>query len=64
MVERFLTPREAAEKMGVTERTMEYLRSKGDGPPITRLGDRLIRYPETQLETWLAARTAKPGAGQ
>lgn len=58
-MDRMLTTREAAQKMGVSERTMEYLRSKGEGPPVTRLADRLLRYSEKQLEEWMRARTGK-----
>jgi predicted DNA-binding transcriptional regulator AlpA len=57
-----LTTREAANKIGVSERTMEYLRSKGEGPPVTRIAERVLRYNESKLNEWLAARTTKTEA--
>ena len=56
-MDRYLTEREAAKAMGVSRRTVEYLRSKRQGPPVTRIGERMFRYSETGLREWLASRS-------
>jgi|DEB19_MinimDraft_2_1074335.scaffolds.fasta_scaffold34554_2 predicted DNA-binding transcriptional regulator AlpA len=45
----------AAELTGFAEKTLENMRSRGDGPPFLKLG-RLVRYDPRDLEAWKAAR--------
>ena len=47
-----LTPRQAAEFLRISPRTMETMRRKGTGPWYTKLGG-LVRYPMTELEEWV-----------
>lgn len=70
----YLTSREAAALLGVSERTLQSLRAAGTGPSYVRIGS-MIRYrrvdlersglspdPEARLDELLAARPkAKPG---
>jgi predicted DNA-binding transcriptional regulator AlpA len=42
--------------VGVSPRTWDRLRAKGDIPPITKLGDRRIGYRLLDLKAWLDAR--------
>ena len=47
-----------AKRLGTSERTLERLRATGGGPRFVKVG-RLIRYRESDLESWLAARTVQ-----
>lgn len=48
-----LTPREAAEYLGVPESTLAQWRSQRRGPPYIKLELRLVRYRLSDLETYL-----------
>ena len=50
-----LSQRSVAERLGVTERTMERWRAEGCGPPYLKVG-RGIRYDEADVAAWLDAR--------
>jgi excisionase family DNA binding protein len=51
-VERFLlTPREAAESMGICERTLYGLTKRGD-LPVVRIG-RAVRYSVDDIRAWI-----------
>ena len=59
-----LPQRTVAERLGVTARTIERWRAEGAGPPFLKVG-RGVRYDESDLSAWLAARrrlsTSDPG---
>lgn len=55
---RFLTPSEAAQHLGLTERELGRLRVAGDGPDWLTIG-RTIRYSNADLQWWLEHRTAR-----
>jgi len=65
-MEKILTQVEAAQILGVSERTLERHRTAGTGPRFTRLG-RLIRYREQDLidfvELNLCASTSEYATG-
>jgi excisionase family DNA binding protein len=52
---RLLTQAEAAKLLRLSQRTMERLRLIGGGPLYVKCG-RSVRYRETDLEEWIAAR--------
>ena len=52
---RLLTQRQAANLLCLSERTLERLRLQGGGPLYVKAG-RAVRYRETDLEAWIAAR--------
>jgi excisionase family DNA binding protein len=52
---RLLTQREAASALRLSERTLERLRVQGGGPLYVKAG-RSVRYRESDLEDWIAAR--------
>lgn len=54
-----LTPKEAAEFLGVPEGTLAQWRSQRRGPPYIKLEMRLVRYRSADLEQWLARQTIK-----
>jgi predicted site-specific integrase-resolvase len=61
-----LPPADAAEMLGVSERTLEGWRRRGTGPRYVVLPSRRVRYADTDIMLWLAARqrrsTSDPGA--
>jgi len=56
-----LTPRQVAERLGVQLQTLADWRFRHRGPIFLKVG-RLVRYPETQLEAWLAEQLHKSAA--
>jgi hypothetical protein len=48
----FLTQEDAAAELNICERTLDRWRSLGEGPPITRLGRRIL-YRRSSLQAWL-----------
>ena len=63
---RYLNTREAAAILGISERTLERCRGRGEGPPFRKLG-RSVRYAQSDLDGWADGRlrepVAKNGAG-
>lgn len=56
---KLLRTKEVAERLGVTERTLERMRVRGDGPAFVKLGagrTSVVRYEEADLEAWLESR--------
>ena len=51
----FLTQEEAAAELQVCERTLDRWRRLDEGPPITKLGRRIL-YRRSSLQEWLRAR--------
>ena len=61
----FLTSKQAARLLVVSEGTLRVWRHRGQGPPYVRLGDGqrgAIRYPRHELERFLASRLIRPRA--
>jgi predicted DNA-binding transcriptional regulator AlpA len=51
-----LTQRETAIALRLSERTLERLRVSGLGPVFVRCGRRSVRYRQSDLDEWIAAR--------
>lgn len=51
-----LTTAQAAERLGLAEKTLEAWRWRGGGPPFVRLSARAVRYRPEDLQTWVAER--------
>jgi excisionase family DNA binding protein len=51
-----ITEREAAERLQMSQRTLQAWRTRGEGPRFLKLG-RSVRYTEQELDSWMAART-------
>lgn len=60
---RLLTTRDAAEALGVTEDCLGAWRLRGLGPRYRKIG-RLVRYAESDLETFLVDATRGPNVHQ
>lgn len=50
-----LTPEQVASALGVTERTLERWRMRGDGPPYVRLTRSTVRYSKAALAAFVAS---------
>ena len=57
MTEKALTVSEAAELLGISERTLWRRIKDGSAPPYIRIG-KLVRFPSQSLKDWLAQSVA------
>ena len=55
--ERFYNEAAAAQRLGVSQRTLQRMRQEGWGPAYTRVGKRLIGYSEAALSDYAKSRT-------
>jgi excisionase family DNA binding protein len=53
-----LTQQEAAERLRLSERTLERWRVSGDGPPFVKAGRRVLYHPD-DLAAWIATHTVQ-----
>jgi hypothetical protein len=61
----FLTQDEVAAELNVCKRTLDRWRRLDDGPPVTKLGRRIL-YRRASVQKWLAAQEqncSRSGAG-
>ena len=56
---KMLTRREVAARLGISERTLDRMAERHDGPPMTRVG-RQIRFEESSLKKWIRERAVTP----
>jgi excisionase family DNA binding protein len=49
----WLTPEEAAERLRVSRRTLQALRSSGEGPRYSKRGQ-IVRYRADDVDEWMA----------
>lgn len=56
-----LTPKQAAEFLGIPLGTLAQWRSQRRGPPYIKLEDRLVRYRRSDLEKYLAGHFVETG---
>jgi hypothetical protein len=57
----FLTQDKAAAELKICERTLDRWRRLGEGPPITKLGRRVL-YRRSSLQAWLCKRELRGDA--
>ena len=55
-----LSKQSAADELGVSERTLERMVKDGSGPPLLRLGSRIV-FPRAALLDWIESNTTKEG---
>lgn len=60
--EKLLTPAEFADLTGLKRQTLRKMRMAGRGPTFVTLSARCVRYPESKVAEWIAARTVVPPA--
>jgi predicted DNA-binding transcriptional regulator AlpA len=51
-----LTRQEVEARYGLSKRFLEISAHRGDGPPMLRIGRRMVRYRVADIESWLDAR--------
>ena len=56
-----LTTREAADRLRMKEQTLAVWRLRGQGPRFAKIGA-AVRYPEAEVDAFLAARMRGPAA--
>lgn len=56
-----LSPKEAAEFLGIPLGTLAQWRSQRRGPPYIKLEERLVRYRHSDLEEYLSGHSVDPG---
>ena len=54
-----INERAAAEFLGLTERAVQSMRQRGDGPQFIRISSRCIRYTRALLKSYADARLRK-----
>ena len=59
---RLLTPEEAGAMLGIKIQTLSNWRTRKVGPPYVRVGQRLIRYRENDLQAFVDASTTPRAA--
>ncbi|SIS87485.1 transcriptional regulator, AlpA family [Roseivivax lentus] len=57
--DRLLTRSDVVEIFAIPRRYLELAVSRGDGPPIIRIG-RLVRYRVSDIRAWIADQEWKP----
>jgi helix-turn-helix protein len=57
----FLTQDKAAAELKICDRTLDGWRRLGEGPPITKLGRRVL-YRRSSLQAWLCKRELRGNA--
>ena len=56
-------PKHAARYVGVTQATLRFWRSRGEGPRYFRAG-KLIRYRRVDLDSWIEERLSTPACNE
>jgi predicted DNA-binding transcriptional regulator AlpA len=65
---RFLRPEQVEPLYGLSRKYLAHARVRGDGPPFSKAGRKVVLYAVSDIEAWLAARrrlsTADPGPAE
>jgi hypothetical protein len=56
MTNPLLTPAEAGEQLGLTPAALAQLRYTGSGPCFIKLTAKAVRYRQSDLDSWIAAK--------
>jgi predicted DNA-binding transcriptional regulator AlpA len=60
--EPLLSERDAATILGLTPRTLQAWRARGDGPAFVRISSRCVRYQASALDNWIQDRIRRSTA--
>lgn len=52
----FLRAPQAASYIGLSTSTLAKMRLRGDGPPYSKAGPRIVLYARADLDAWLTSR--------
>ncbi len=62
---KMLRPPAAAARVGLSASTLAKMRMRGDGPPYSKVGAKIVVYNTADLDAWVASRrrrsTSDPG---
>jgi len=61
-VEKLLNEKEVAAMLGLSVPTIRQWRYLGKGPKVTKVGERLVRYFESDVAAWLKQQSNPEGA--
>ena len=65
---RFLRPEQVEALYGLSRKFLAHARGRGDGPPFSKAGRKVVLYAVADVEQWLAVRrrrsTSDPGPGE
>ena len=64
MPDRLLTRREVEARCGLSRSSLYRLMRAGRFPEPIRVGVRAVRWPSSEIETWLASRPRASGDGR
>ena len=53
---RLLSRDDIEAEYGITRRWLELAAHRGDGPPMTKITPRMVRYDRAALEAWIASK--------
>lgn len=57
---RYLIPKQAADYLGLSPKTLEKWRTDGtDGPPYAKMGAKAVRYDMDELDLWVKSRSRR-----
>jgi len=59
---RYIRPRHAAERIGVSTSTLAQWRCRGEGPPFAKLSATVVVYDADALDKWVSQRVASSTA--
>ena len=62
-VDRLLTRKEVEDRVGLRRSAIYAKMRDGDFPEPLQLGGRTVRWPQSEIETWIAARPRSHGDG-
>ncbi len=54
---RYLIPKQAADYLGLSPKTLEKWRHTGDGPKFVKMGAKAVRYDMAELDLWVKSRS-------
>ena len=63
MTDRLLTRHEVEARCGIARTTVYRLMRTGEFPEPIRIGPRAVRWPSTEIETWISKRPRSHGDG-
>jgi len=56
-IARYLTEAQVSERLALSQRSLQRMRTLGTGPSFTRIGVRRVAYAESGVIAWAASRT-------
>lgn len=61
---KYLSAKDAAKFLAISERHLRQLKQDGDGPPFIPVGLRRIAYDRDDLIKWMESRKQRPGTDE